>query len=109
MFNEAMKRKYVRNAYSSPELMAATRITMTRLKADTIGEFIWWARKNASDHWAYVPIKSYMYINDSHFTVYYVGFASEEDRLMASLQFSMDTHSNIMWPDDMAMVLYLYE
>lgn len=105
------------------ELVAMTGLLVTRLWADNVGDFIMWARKNASDHWAYVPVRTYKRLriaevdllaavfgeNSETKSGFFVAFASDTDRLMASLRFDLDTHSEAVWPGNAEAILYLYE
>lgn len=94
-----------------PELIRATGIRMTRLRAESVGEFIIWAKKNTCDHWTYIPRRAVLTTDYEEPAVlfYYVGFANESDRLMASLHFKMDTHCHVMWPEMEEAVLYLFD
>lgn len=105
------------------ELVMMTGLLITRLWADSFGDFVMWARKNASDHWAYVPARTYMRLKADNVDLlaaafgrdsvmksgFFVAFANEADRLMASLLFDLDTHSDVVWPINAEAILYLYE
>lgn len=105
------KQRTVINSPLFPELIQATGIKMTRLRADSVGEFLIWAKKNTSDHWAYIPRRAVLTTDyeESVVPFYYVGFANESDRLMASLHFKMDTHCQVMWSEMEEAVLYLFD
>lgn len=103
------------------ELISATGLKVTRLWEPHAGKFILWARRNASNHWAYVPVRTYKrtasYDDDPLSLAFggdtkagfFVAFSDETDRLAASLQFDMDTHSDVMWPANAESILYLYK
>lgn len=103
------------------ELVSAAGLMVTRLWGDHIGKFVLWARRNASDHWAYVPMRTYkrtasgetdslaLAFGGEMVSGFYVAFTEETDRLAASLQFNLDTHSDAMWPTNSDAILYLYK